>query len=78
MAYMFANTESFDMMFPDWNVENVMTMEFMFSNTESFAGLSLRQWNVTNETDITGMLCNASGINPFVLPKWRTDDTRCP
>jgi Mycoplasma protein of unknown function, DUF285 len=78
MDYMFANATLFSATLADWSVENVVTMEYLFSYTESFNGVSIVQWNITNGTNIMGMLCEAAQINPFVLPQWNSDSFVCP
>ena len=48
MNYMFNECINFDCDLSNWDVSNVVSMEFIFSNCDNFKGKGLDKWNVSN------------------------------
>lgn len=65
-SYMFSNCTSFNTNIGSWNMSPVANTAFMFRGTTSFNNGnsdSIKNWNVTNITNMTGMFNFARGFN---------------
>lgn len=80
MISMFQNATLFDADLSKWVVLNVTNMAYMFGRTSQFAGKGLQNWELNPYVTITGIFCNASGIqSEYINNSWieKLDDAFC-
>jgi uncharacterized protein YjbI with pentapeptide repeats len=77
MDFMFSKTALFDADLSDWDVQDVGNMNAMFYDAMSFQALGITEWPVSSGTSMAGMICNATGINPFVTLSWAPANSDC-